>query len=88
MKIKIHCSVLAEDAIKTVIHDYQSKHKSVIKESCSDGQKVKVLIDPKSIMFILGSEMDYRLEKFSSGFVFKNLNEKGKYDCGERLRIV
>ncbi|VDO46073.1 unnamed protein product [Brugia timori] len=61
---------------------------SVIKESCSDGQKVKVSIDPKSIMFILGSEMDYGLEKFSSGFVFKNLNEKGKYGCGERLRIV
>ncbi|MGL9757434.1 MAG: HesB/IscA family protein [Wolbachia sp.] len=60
---------------------------SVIEESCSDGQKVKVLIDPKSIMFILGSEMDYVEEKFSSGFIFKNPNEKGKCGCGESFHV-
>ncbi|MGL9718252.1 MAG: HesB/IscA family protein [Wolbachia sp.] len=60
---------------------------SVIEESCSDGQKVKVLIDPKSVMFILGSEMDYVEEKFSSGFVFKNPNEKGKCGCGESFHV-
>ncbi|OWZ25256.1 HesB/IscA family protein [Wolbachia endosymbiont of Wuchereria bancrofti] len=60
---------------------------SVIEESCSDGQKVKVLIDPRSIMFILGSEMDYVEEKFSSGFVFKNPNEKGKCGCGESFHV-
>lgn len=60
---------------------------SVIEESCSDDQKVKVLIDPKSIMFILGSEMDYVEEKFSSGFVFKNPNEKGKCGCGESFHV-
>ncbi|RDD35597.1 Iron-sulfur cluster assembly protein [Wolbachia endosymbiont of Cylisticus convexus] len=60
---------------------------SVIEKSCSDGQKVKVLIDPKSIMFILGSEMDYVEEKFSSGFIFKNPNEKGKCGCGESFHV-
>nr|WCR58917.1 MAG: Iron-binding protein IscA [Wolbachia endosymbiont of Ctenocephalides felis wCfeF] len=60
---------------------------SVIEESCSDGQKVKVLIDPKSVMFILGSEMDYVEEKLSSGFVFKNPNEKGKCGCGESFHV-
>ncbi|QOD38282.1 HesB/IscA family protein [Candidatus Wolbachia massiliensis] len=60
---------------------------SIIEESCSDGQKVKVLIDPKSVMFILGSEMDYVEEKFSSGFVFKNPNEKGKCGCGESFHV-
>ncbi|NSM56795.1 iron-sulfur cluster assembly accessory protein [Wolbachia endosymbiont of Atemnus politus] len=60
---------------------------SVIEENCSDGQKVKVLIDPKSVMFILGSEMDYVEEKFSSGFVFKNPNEKGKCGCGESFHV-
>ncbi|XP_011860179.1 PREDICTED: iron sulfur cluster assembly protein 1-like [Vollenhovia emeryi] len=75
--VKIHCSVLAEDAIKA----------SIIEENCSDDQKVKVLIDPKSVMFILGSEMDYVEEKFSSGFVFKNPNEKGKCGCGESFHV-
>lgn len=60
---------------------------SIIEETCSDDQKVKVLIDPKSIMFILGSEMDYVEEKFSSGFVFKNPNEKGKCGCGESFHV-
>jgi iron-sulfur cluster assembly protein len=60
---------------------------SVIEEICSDGQKVKVLIDPKSLMFMLGSEMDYVEEKFSSGFIFKNPNEKGKCGCGESFHV-
>lgn len=60
---------------------------SVIEGSCSDGQKVKVLIDPKSLMFMLGSEMDYVEEKFSSGFIFKNPNEKGKCGCGESFHV-
>ncbi|WP_168464431.1 HesB/IscA family protein [Wolbachia endosymbiont of Ctenocephalides felis wCfeT] len=60
---------------------------SVIEESCSDGRKIKVLIDPKSIMFILGSEMDYVEEKFSSGFVFKNPNESGRCGCGESFYV-
>ncbi|WP_353274299.1 HesB/IscA family protein [Wolbachia endosymbiont (group A) of Ennomos erosarius] len=60
---------------------------SIIEENCSDGQKIKVLIDPKSVMFILGSEMDYVEEKFSSGFVFKNPNEKGKCGCGESFHV-
>ncbi|MDG7056304.1 MAG: iron-sulfur cluster assembly accessory protein [Wolbachia endosymbiont of Meromenopon meropis] len=60
---------------------------SVIEESCSDGQKVKILIDPKSVMFILGSEMDYVEKKLSSGFVFNNPNEKGKCGCGESFHV-
>ncbi|CCF78052.1 HesBYadRYfhF family protein [Wolbachia endosymbiont of Onchocerca ochengi] len=60
---------------------------SVIEERCSNGQKVKVLIDPKSIMFILGSEIDYVEKKFSSGFIFKNPNEKGKCGCGESFHV-
>ncbi|MCV3769773.1 MAG: iron-sulfur cluster assembly accessory protein, partial [Wolbachia pipientis] len=47
---------------------------SIIEENCNNGQKVKILIDPKSIMFIIGSEIDYVEEKFSSGFIFRNPN--------------
>lgn len=48
---------------------------------------VKVLIDPKAVMFIMGSEMDYVENKLSSGFVFKNPNEKGQCGCGESFHV-
>jgi iron-sulfur cluster assembly protein len=48
---------------------------------------VSVLIDPKAVMFILGSCMDYVEDKMSSGFIFKNPNEKGRCGCGESFRV-
>ncbi len=48
---------------------------------------VKVLIDPKATLFILGSTMDYRTDKLSSRFVFDNPNEKGTCGCGESFSI-
>jgi len=48
---------------------------------------VKVLVDPKAVMFILGSQMDYVEDKLSSGFVFQNPNEKGKCGCGESFHV-
>ncbi len=44
---------------------------------------VRVLIDPKASMFLLGTEMDYVEDKLKSGFVFNNPNEKGRCGCGE-----
>ncbi|MBI1954045.1 MAG: iron-sulfur cluster assembly accessory protein [Proteobacteria bacterium] len=48
---------------------------------------LKVMIDPKAIMFLLGSEMDYVEEKMQSGFVFRNPNEKGRCGCGKSFRV-
>jgi iron-sulfur cluster assembly protein len=48
---------------------------------------VTVLVDPKAIMFILGTEMDYVDEKLESGFVFRNPNEKGRCGCGESFHV-
>lgn len=48
---------------------------------------VKVLIDPKAIMFLLGTEMDFVEEKLKSGFVFNNPNEKGRCGCGESFNV-
>ena len=48
---------------------------------------VKVLIDAKAIMYLLGTEMDYKKEKFSSQFVFKNPNETERCGCGESFKI-
>ena len=47
---------------------------------------VKVLIDPKAIMYLLGTEMDYKKEDFSSTFVFKNPNETERCGCGESFK--
>ena len=48
---------------------------------------VKVLIDPKAIMYLLGTEMDYKKEELSSTFVFKNPNETERCGCGESFKI-
>ena len=44
---------------------------------------IKLLIDPKAMIYVIGSEMDFVEEQFKSGFTFKNPNEKGKCGCGE-----
>jgi iron-sulfur cluster assembly protein len=44
---------------------------------------IKVFIDPKATMFLIGSEMDYSSDNLASRFVFKNPNEKSKCGCGE-----
>jgi iron-sulfur cluster assembly protein len=49
--------------------------------------EVKVFIDPKATMFLLGSEMDYQTDKLSSRFVFNNPNEKSTCGCGESFSI-
>ena len=51
-----------------------------------ENKGVKVLIDPKAIMYLLGTEMDYKKEKFSSQFVFKNPNETERCGCGESFK--
>lgn len=48
---------------------------------------VKVLIDPKAIMFLIGTEMDFVEEKLKSGFTFTNPNEKGRCGCGESFHV-
>lgn len=52
-----------------------------------DKDGIKILIDPKATMFILGSTIDYRVDKLSSRFVFENPNEKGICGCGESFSI-
>jgi iron-sulfur cluster assembly protein len=48
---------------------------------------VTILVDPKAIMFILGTEMDYVEEKLQSGFTFRNPNEKSRCGCGESFHV-
>ena len=48
---------------------------------------VKVFIDSSAIMYLLGTEMDYKKEKFSSSFVFNNPNETERCGCGESFKV-
>ena len=48
---------------------------------------VKLFVDPVAIKYLLGTEMDYKKEEFSSSFVFKNPNETERCGCGESFKI-
>ena len=48
---------------------------------------VKVFVDSSAIMYLLGTEMDYKKDQFSSSFVFKNPNETERCGCGESFKI-
>ena len=47
----------------------------------------KILIDPKAIMFLLGTEMDFQATALKSGFVFNNPNQVSACGCGESVEI-
>src|SRR5262245_32829825 len=48
---------------------------------------VKLLIDPSAVLFLLGTEMDYRIDRMRSGFVFNNPNQTSACGCGESVSL-
>ena len=60
----------------------KKKNDEVIEE-----KGVKVFIDPAAIIYLLGTEMDYKKDKFSSQFIFKNPNETERCGCGESFKV-
>jgi iron-sulfur cluster assembly protein len=49
---------------------------------------VRILIEPKAILFLIGSQIDYETSKLSAKFVFHNPNETDACGCGESVTIV
>ena len=49
---------------------------------------VRVLIDPKAVLFLLGTEMDYKTDRLSAQFVFNNPNQTSACGCGESVAIT
>jgi iron-sulfur cluster assembly protein len=49
---------------------------------------VRILIDPKAVLFLLGTEMDYKTDKLSSQFVFNNPNQTSACGCGESVQLT
>ena len=62
--------------------DQKNPYDEVVEE-----QGVTVLIEPKAVMFLLGTEMDFETSKLKSGFVFHNPNEKARCGCGESFHV-
>jgi iron-sulfur cluster assembly protein len=47
-----------------------------------------LMIEPAAIMYLLGTEMDYKTDKLASQFVFNNPNQRGSCGCGESVTLV
>ncbi len=64
-----------------------AKNINVKKFDYIEQKNIKVFIDPKATMFLIGTEMDYSQDKLSSRFVFNNPNEKSTCGCGESFSV-
>ena len=49
---------------------------------------MRVIIDPKAVLFLLGTEMGYKVEKLAAQFVFNNPNQTSACGCGESVQLT
>jgi iron-sulfur cluster assembly protein len=56
-------------------------------EDVVEDKGVTIFVDPTAVMFLIGTEMDYKEDKLQSGFVFINPNEKARCGCGESFSV-
>jgi iron-sulfur cluster assembly protein len=57
-------------------------------EEVVEDKGVKVIIDPKALLFVFGMQIDFETNKLSSGFVFNNPNQTGSCGCGESVTLT
>ena len=57
-------------------------------EDVVEDRGVRVFVDPKAVLFLLGTEMDYQTTKLAAQFVFKNPNQTSACGCGESVAIT
>jgi iron-sulfur cluster assembly protein len=48
----------------------------------------RVIVDPQAVLYLLGTEMDYKTDKLSAQFVFNNPNQTGACGCGESVNLT
>ncbi len=70
--------------------EYTMEYADAIKASDEvvEDKGVKILVDPKAVLFLLGTEMDYKTEKLSAQFVFNNPNQTSACGCGESVQLT
>ena len=66
--------------------DYASEAKPF--EEVMEDKGVKIFIDPKAILFLIGTELDFVREKLGTRFVFNNPNQTSACGCGESVQIT
>ena len=57
-------------------------------DECIEIEGIRLVIDPKAILFLIGTEMDYEQSALNSGFVFNNPNQTDACGCGESVTLV
>jgi iron-sulfur cluster assembly protein len=62
--------------------DTKKPHDEVVED-----KGVEILIDPTAVLFLLGTEMDYKRDRLRSGFIFNNPNQTGSCGCGESVTL-
>ena len=70
--------------------EYTMEYADAVKptDEIVEDKGVRILVDPKAVLFLLGTEMDYKTEKLSAQFVFKNPNQTSACGCGESVQIT
>ncbi|WP_246662833.1 iron-sulfur cluster assembly accessory protein [Pseudolabrys sp. FHR47] len=70
--------------------EYTMEYADAVKptDEVIEDKGVKILIDPKAVLFLLGTEMDFKTEKLSSQFVFNNPNQTSACGCGESVQLT
>jgi Iron-sulfur cluster assembly accessory protein len=70
--------------------EYTMEYAEAIKpgDEVIEDKGVTILVDPKAVLFLLGTEMDYKVDKLSAQFVFNNPNQTSACGCGESVAIT
>ena len=70
--------------------EYTMEYADAVKHSDEvvEYKGVKIIVDPKAVLFLLGTEMDYKADKLSAQFVFNNPNQTGACGCGESVQLA
>lgn len=70
--------------------EYTMEYAEAIKptDEVVEDKGVKILVDPKAVLFLLGTEMDYKTEKLSAQFIFNNPNQTSACGCGESVQLT
>lgn len=68
-------------------YHFEYAHEKRDNEDEIEDKGVKIFLEPASVMFLFGSQIDFQEGRLESGFVFNNPNEKGRCGCGESFTI-
>ncbi len=70
--------------------EYTMEYAEAVKptDEVIEDKGVRILVDPKAVLFLLGTEMDYKTEKLSAQFVFNNPNQTSACGCGESVQLT